>query len=77
MLGIQGVATVDGLTWKEVIMGILLPLVLGAYAYAWMSNKGIWAGLASLRQEMKEEMKALRENDIKHLEDRVTRLEDK
>lgn len=72
---IQGIAMADGLTWKEVILGVLIPLVLGSYAYAWLGSNGLWAGLKDLRQEMLAGFREIRENDVRHLEERIERLE--
>lgn len=76
MQGIQGVLPVNGLTYSEVILGILLPLVLASFAYTWAGVRSLWAGIQALRVEFKTELKDAIENDIKHLEERITRLED-
>jgi hypothetical protein len=65
----------DGLTFKEVLLGILFPLVIGAYAYAWMGAHALWQGLKDLRTEMKADLQTMRENDLHALEDRIERLE--
>ena len=65
----------DGLSWKEVILSVLLPLVLGAYVYTWMGAHYLWEGLEKLRMEMKADIKELKENDLHDLKERVERLE--
>jgi hypothetical protein len=66
---------VDGLTFKEVLLGILFPLVVGAYAYAWVGAHALWEGLKDLRDKTDERFKEMKENDIRHLTERVERLE--
>lgn len=67
----------NGLTWSEVILGILLPLILGAYVYAWVSNGRLWAGIEKLRGEFQAGLKEVKENGLRHLEERIERLEDR
>ena len=72
MQGIQqGVAAVNGLPWSEVILGILVPLIFGAYAYAYLGFRSIWTGL----KELDERLRLLRENALHDLEQRLERLE--
>lgn len=65
----------DGLTWREIILGIMLPLILGSYVYAWMGAHALWQGLKDLRTEMKADLQTLRDNDLHALEHRIERLE--
>ena len=66
----------NGLTYTEVILGILIPLILGAYAYAWLGTKALWEGVKDLRGEMVAGLKEIRENDLHEIKERVERLED-
>lgn len=66
----------NGLTYTEVILGILIPLILGAYAHSWYSNKSLWQGIKDLRDELRADLGAIRANELAHLEERVSRLED-
>ena len=66
----------NGLTYTEVILGILVPLILGAYGYSWMGARSLWEGIKDLRGELVAGLKDVRENEIQHLEDRIKRLED-
>ena len=42
----------NGLTYAEVILGVLLPLVLGSFVYTWLGAKTAMEGLAKLRDEI-------------------------
>ena len=66
----------NGLTFSEVILGILLPLVLASFAYTWVSAKGLWAGIEKLREQSKADLKEALDNDVQHLEERIKRLEE-
>lgn len=99
---VQEILPVNGLTWSEIILGVLFPLVLGAYAYGWMSAHSLWAGIKDMEtkivarldgldkgilariQERLEDLArvegrlvSLEANDLRHLEERVKRLEDR
>lgn len=67
---------------------LLITLLLGAYGFAaggyaftffymQSSAKSLWMGIEKLRDELKAEVKEMRENDIAHLEERVKDLEDR
>ena len=70
-------------------MDLLTLLVLAAYAFAAGSylftfkyvqsvTQGLWEGIEHLRLEVRENValaKALKENEIHHLDERITRLE--
>lgn len=56
----------------EFVLGTLLvPLIFGAYLYTYGNSKSIWAAIAKLQ----EALASVKDNEIKHLEERVTRLE--
>lgn len=65
----------DGLAWRDVVLYILLPLVLGAYGYSWMGFHSVWAGIEKLRDSVISDLRAMRDNEIHHLEMRIERLE--
>lgn len=56
----------------EFVLGaLLIPLIFGAYVYTYGNARSIWAAIA----ELQKDLAGVKENEIKHLEDRVTRLE--
>lgn len=65
----------EGLSWREIILGVMFPLILGAYAYAWMGAHALWNGIKDLREETTARLRDMKDNDIRHLEQRVERLE--
>jgi hypothetical protein len=67
---------------------LLIALLLGAYGfsaggyaftflYMQSATKGLWAGIEKMRDELKAEVKEMRDNDIAHLEERVKNLENR
>lgn len=54
--------------WKDWLGLVNLVLALGAVVYSWLSREG---------REAHVEVKALKDNDIKPLRDKVERLEDR
>jgi len=51
---------------SQLELALLIPLILGSYIYTWKTVGSLWRAINRLR-----------ENEIRHLEERVTRLEDK
>lgn len=65
---------------------LMITLLLGVYGFAAggyvftfryvrSSTKDLWDGISKLRDDFKEDIKEIRENDIRHLEERVAELE--
>ena len=71
----QGVMPVDGLSFKEVLVYLLVPLLLGSFAYSWLQAHALWEGIKELRAEVYERMQEMKENDLHSLEQRIERLE--
>ena len=63
----------DAMLSIETFLGFLATLVLGSYVFTWLSGKEN----KKSRRDLWEAIDRIRENDIKHVEERLSRLEQK
>lgn len=65
-------------TLIAILIGVVVvPLIFGSYKYTNKTSGVLHKKIDELEKDMRKEMKELRENHLKHLEDRVSELERK
>jgi len=60
----SAVTPAEGVTFEWLFRVILMPLIFGAYVYTWVSVNGL-----------RKDVRALKSNELKHIEDRLRDLE--
>lgn len=61
----------ESFTLVVLILGTLFTLIGGSYLFSWMNSRDLWKAI----NHMKEVIGVIKDNDIRHIEERLTKLE--